>query len=156
MLDKSDVQMLASRLSERLSDFCPKRVVYLETGGEPVGKAVARQLNLPSQGLDISYPASRIEWPWLKALLWPLKELIYRMTVPSIRSPLGQMPKSERLVLIDDSAGTGRTLRVALDALRELGIDESLVRVAVIRCGKRARSLVDYFEIGERVLFKGR
>ena len=158
VLGQSDVQELASRLATRLSDFEPKQVLYLKRGGERVGKEIARILGLPSQGLDICYPVSRIERTWLSALIWPLKELIYRMAAPTIKNSLNSIsiPITERLALVDDSAGTGRTLRIALDALRGLGVDESLIRVAVIRCGKRARSLVDHFEIGEPVLFRGR
>ncbi len=156
MLDEIEVNRLASRLAIKLAPFAPTRVIYIENGGQTVGEAIARDLCLPATGVDIGYPVSRVGRALPRNLLFPVKELAYRLTSPRLRQPLPPLPAGERLALVDDSASSGKTVQIALLALKDMGIGKESIEVAVIRCGRRARSYVDHFEIERPVLFVGR
>lgn len=152
----SEAQIEAgARLAERLSAFAPGAVFYVREGGAAVGRAIAGRLSVPAFGIDVRYPWRRaIDGlpAALRPALWPLKELAYRALDPRPgRAGPDAFPPFERAVLVDDTASSGRTLRVALEALRSRGIPREALRVAVIRCGPRARGQVDVFLTGERI-----
>ena len=158
-ISKTDVHKLACKLSRRLMPFAPELVVYIEQGGKTVGLAIARELGVPALGLDISYPLSRKmnRAPQLiQGLLWPAKELVYRLSSPRLNSTFTGMEKGKRVALVDDSASSGRSLKAALSTLEHAGIDRSQIQVAVIRSGSRAHQFVDYFELSQPVLFVDR
>lgn len=156
LIDETEAARLASRLARKLASFSPKRVIYIENGGRTAGEAVARALEIPASGLDIGYPMSRFGRASTRFLLLPIKELAYRLTSPRLRHAVPPFPSGERLALVDDSASSGKTLRAAFRVLRQMGVDNELIKVAVIRCGKKARPYVDHFEVAEPVLFVGR
>ncbi|MCP4600557.1 MAG: hypothetical protein GY847_08510 [Proteobacteria bacterium] len=154
-----DVQGLAIDLACRLAPMKPDVVLYLEKGGRAVGLTVAGELKVPAIGLDISYPLSRLlnkAPPVAQIAAWPVKEIIYRLASPRLNKPLAELANVGKVALVDDSASSGRSLKVAFNALRAAGICRCDIRVAVIRCGPRARSIVDHFEVTQPVLFVGR
>jgi hypoxanthine phosphoribosyltransferase len=157
-LDPSAQRRLALDLLPRLRPFSPQAVVFIRRGGETAGRAIAEELGVPALPLDIRYPATRLieraPGP-LAIVLLAAKELLYRATRPSPGSHRAQdlPPPGTRVLLVDDSASSGRTVRVALQTLAGAGIDRRSVRVAVIRCGPRARGRVDHFAVAERLFF---
>jgi hypoxanthine phosphoribosyltransferase len=122
----------------------------LQRGGQIPGQALADELGLPASGLDIRYPLSRLldrSPSWARPALFAFKELAYRATPPSAdpttADPLP--PSGTRVILFDDSASSGRTIRLALEVLEQGGIPREDIVVAVLRCGPRARGLVDHY-----------
>ncbi|MBW2277316.1 MAG: phosphoribosyltransferase [Deltaproteobacteria bacterium] len=149
---------MAQSMAGQLADFDATALIYLRDGGQAPGQTLARELGLPASGLDIRYPLSRVldKAPgWLRPTLLVVKELTYRMTAPkpapSDEEPLP--PSGTRVILFDDSASTGRTIRTALKILATQGIPRECVCVTVLRCGSRARPLVDHFAMSRRVSF---
>lgn len=156
ILDEKLVRQLAKKLAHMLAGFDPQLVVYIENGGSEAGLAVASELGIPSAALDLSYPASRFfdrSSPSLKVLSGSVKEILYRTTRPRLNSRPFGIPVGVRVALVDDSASTGRTVDAAMEVLTEMGVDRDMVRVAVLRCGPRARHVVDHFIRGDRVRF---
>ncbi|MCP4679510.1 MAG: hypothetical protein GY854_29275 [Deltaproteobacteria bacterium] len=154
-----DVQRLSRKLAKRLAPFAPDIVVYVEQGGAVIGQEVARELMISAIGLDISYPLSRLlnrAPSAVKLAAWPIKELVYRLASPGLRTAIGGIDATYRVALVDDSASTGRSLQVAVRTLEAAGIERRNIEIAVIRCGSRARSIVDHFETEQPVLFVGR
>lgn len=82
---------------------------------------------------------------WARPLLFAVKELAYRATAPETdRQTTDPLPEAgTRVILFDDSASSGRTIRRALEVLDRHGISRDRVAVAVLRCGPRAREVVD-------------
>ena len=159
LLAGEDLQRLSRNLARRLAPFAPDIVVYVEQGGAMIGHEVARELIVPAIGLDISYPLSRLlnRAPTaVRLAAWPIKELVYRLASPGLRTAVGEIDTASRVALVDDSASTGRSLQVAVRTLEAAGIERGNIQIAVIRCGSRARSIVDHFETERPVLFVGR
>lgn len=157
-IDRREACRMARSMSGQLADFDARALVYIRDGGQAPGQTLARELGLPARGLDIRYPMSRVldtTSSWLHPPLLAVKELAYRMTEPrpepSSEEPLP--PTGTRVILFDDSASSGRTIRAALQILAARGIPRESVCVAVLRCGRRARPLVDHFAISRRVSF---
>jgi len=157
-IDRAEARRLASSMAARLAAFDAGALVYVKDGGRIPGLALAGELGLPAVGLDIRYPLSRVLHdapPWLGIPLLAVKELAYRLTAPepgrAAEEPLP--PPGTRVILFDDSASSGRTIRAALSLLAARGIPRDSVRVAVLRCGPRARPLVDCFGLSRRVRF---
>jgi hypoxanthine phosphoribosyltransferase len=155
-LGRSEAKDLAQSLAPRIAGFSPTTVVFLGQGGAAAGEALASSLGVPAAMLDVRYPLSRVlarVGPLSRAFLLPLKELAYRLTRPAHRGVLPDLGPDPRVALIDDSASSGRTLRIALETLAGLGVPRERVCVAVLRCGPRARGLVDVFALEEPVAF---
>jgi hypoxanthine phosphoribosyltransferase len=158
-LNQDAVERLARQLTRDVARFGPTAVIYVHRGGAVAGRALARALGIPCHRLDVRYPATRLlrRLPQpLAALAFPLKELSYRLTAPRVAAHVdGELPDPRsRVVLVDDSASTGRTIRAALAALEQRGFDRSRMRVAVIRCGTRARDVVNWFALDDPVRFE--
>jgi hypoxanthine phosphoribosyltransferase len=134
-------------LAERARTFAPEAVLCVLTGGAEVGSAIAEALGVPMYGIDLRYRWSRLAAGAPAALrpgLWPLKELAYRIGRPRVAGEsIDALPRLERAVLVDDSASSGRTLRAAMEALERRGLGRGSLFVAAIRCGPRAKGLVD-------------
>jgi hypoxanthine phosphoribosyltransferase len=148
-IEKMNIARFGFSIAHKLESFCPDRIVYIARGGEALGKVVADELGLPLTELDLRYPVSRLissASPLFRLVLILFKEVAYRLTVPSTGQPMAPLSAGERVALIDDSASSGKTLRKAISILEDAGVDKSRIRVAVIRCGKRARSIVDFYE----------
>lgn len=159
IIDESERRDMTVRLARKIAPFGPSAIVYIEEGGERVGRDLARELGIPACGIDISYPMSRMlnrKPAPVRALLWPLKELVYKVGGPSANRPFGDPCGADRVVLVDDSASSGRTIAAALRMLERAGIGRSRIKTATLRCGIRARSLVDFFETEEPVLWGDR
>jgi hypoxanthine phosphoribosyltransferase len=151
---RSDILCAALRLAERLAPHRPTAVIYLERGGALLGKAIAQELEVPAWGLNICYPLSRAAPFPLSIFTLPLKEIAYRLTTPSRGPAKDAFLRFEGPVaLVDDSAATGRSLKLALETLRDHGVPRNAVKTAVIRCGKSARALVDYYELDDPAVF---
>ncbi|MDJ0765791.1 MAG: phosphoribosyltransferase [Myxococcota bacterium] len=157
-MKRRNIEDIAQRLAVRISHRPVQLVVYIEQGASGLGVAVAKALNVPVVGLDISYPLSRTlnRAPrFLRAMAWPIKEVTYRFTSPRRNASLPScLSDAYRIALIDDTASTGRTLKAAIRVLADAGIDRDRITTAVIRCGKQALPLVDCFETTDRVRFK--
>jgi adenine/guanine phosphoribosyltransferase-like PRPP-binding protein len=141
---------LARSLAGGLASHEARALVYLRRGGQVPGQALADELGLPASGLDIRYPVSRLldrAPAWARPALFAIKELAYRATHPRIDAvATDALPApGTRLILFDDSASSGRTLRRALEILASAGIPREKIAVAVLRCGRRARGLVDHY-----------
>ena len=124
-------------------------MIFIREGGAFLGASIAEHLVLPAFGLDLHYPLRRridgLALP-LRASLWPFKELVYRFARPRLApESLDALPEIRRAILVDDTASTGRTIRAAVEALEVHGIPRSSIRVAVLRCGERAKREVDVF-----------
>jgi hypoxanthine phosphoribosyltransferase len=140
----------ARGLARELGGFGAVGVVCLSRGGEVPGRVIAEVLGLPLFPLDVRYPISRLleRVPaWQRPLLFLFKEACYRLghpaSAPDAGSSLPTPGPADRLLLVDDSASSGRTLREALLVLAGRGWPRDRIRVTVLRCGSRARSLVD-------------
>jgi hypoxanthine phosphoribosyltransferase len=142
----------ALELVPRLAAFDPAAIVYVASGGRLPGTVVAEALGLPLHGLDIRYPFSRLASrvpPAVRALAWPVKEILYRLGEPRTRGDGGSLPApGTRVILIDDSASSGKTISVAVAELARNGLERRDVLVAVLRCGRRARGVVDVYGTG--------
>lgn len=151
-----ELQQLTARLAAAVRAERPEVVVYIERGGEPVGRGIAATLGIPAQGLAVRYPASPVleRLPaTLRTALWPLKELLYRAAPPQTAATAvpPSLPARARMLLVDDTASSGRTLDLALRVLADAGHPRERVVTAVIRCGSRARPVVDFHLLEERV-----
>ena len=152
----SEAQAAAGgELAARVAGFDPGAVIFVRDGGTALGLAIAGALSLPAFGIDAHYPLrralDRLPAP-LRTALWPIKELLYRALGPRLDgSGLDRLPPFDRAVLVDDTASSGRTLRLARAALESRGVRRESLRVAVIRCGARARGQVDVFLTEDRV-----
>ena len=155
VIGEAAVYRAARHLADTLTPFAPTTVLYIASGGEMLGREIAARLGISVDALDIRYPASRVRDNWARRLVFPFKEVLYRLSRPTIRSKSAlRLTQDARIVLVDDSAATGRTLRVALAALQASGIPRERVRTAVFRKGSGASDLVDCFETTERVRFE--
>lgn len=157
-VDRATSTRLARELAGPLTGFEPEAVVFIRCGGEAPGLAIADELGLPARGLDVRYPLSRLIERAPRALrpaLLAVKELAYRAAPPRAADERDcRLPVAgTRVVLVDDSASSGRTVRAALAILDAHGIPRRSVRVAVVRCGPRAQPLVDAYALTERVVF---
>ena len=150
----ADLRTAAATFAESLRYFSPTRVIYIETGGTRLGKHLAAALAVPCEGLDIRYPHSRRRSPIARSLLFPIKELLYRVQTPTV----GDRQKrtgltDDRIVLVDDSASSGRTLRLALSLLEKQGIPRRRIRTLVYRRGRSAAKETDLFHTDRPVHF---
>jgi len=155
-LDGRETAGLARSLAPRLAGLGARALVYLGQGGQEPGLELADALGLPACRLDIRYPLSRIidgAPAWSRPALFAIKELAYRATMPGpTPAGAGELPEpSTRVILFDDSASSGRTIRTALRVLAEHGIPRECVTVAVLRCGRGARAVVDHYATAARV-----
>ena len=139
----TDLNTLASIVAEHQ----PRALYYIATGGRELGTALAQRLSVPAIPLEISYPLSgplRRLPRWVAASLWPVKEITYKFTAPRSRCEFSRLETNGPIVLVDDSASSGKTLSLALDELNKHEITGDRVIRVVGRCGRRARELVDY------------
>ncbi len=150
LLLRRDVIRLARQLAMKLAERRPTMVIYLERGGRQVGRTIAQTLDIPVTGLDLRYPLSRLPFPF-SLLAFPIKEIGYRLTAPSVTGSTDAIPAGP-VALVDDSASTGRSLTRALETLTGYGVSAPNITTAVIRCGPKARSLVDFYLLAEPVI----
>jgi len=146
---KINKQVIEEKLEklEKLPLIDPyKHLFYIDTGGREFGCMIANSLNINATALDIRYPFSRLlaKTPFLlRPLLWIFKEIVYRATIPSTKEGCKQILCESPVILVDDSASSGKTLEMAIDKLKGYGLNRSDITVVVLRCGKSARHLVD-------------
>jgi hypoxanthine phosphoribosyltransferase len=154
LIFREDLLRAAGRLAECLAPHRPIAVIYLERGGMLLGRTIAERLEVPALGLNICYPLSRMERFPFSLFTLPFKEIAYRLTAPSLMPAEDLTPSlGGSVALVDDSAATGRSLELALETLQDCGVARAAVKTAVVRCGTRARSLVDYYELDEPAVF---
>ncbi len=150
------METMAGALVAQLADFDPQAVVYIHSQGHFSGEVLARSYGADLFKLDLRYPFSRvlasIPRPFLIPL-WPLKELMYKVSAPSLKGAAQLPSPGVRITLVDDSASSGRTIRMALSILEDNGHKRKDIRVAVLRCGGRAQELVDHYVTGNPVIF---
>jgi hypoxanthine phosphoribosyltransferase len=149
------VRAAGRELAARARAFSPDVVLCVLEGGAAVGREVGLALGVPTLGLDLSYGWSRLlsraPAP-LRLALWPLKEIAYRISGPRLGAgAVDALPRGGRAVLVDDTASSGRTLRAAFEALEPRGLPRAALFVAVIRCGARAKPLVDAYVTDDRL-----
>lgn len=148
---------MALELIESVRDFDPDAIYYIETGGQNPALVLGEALGLEPRGIDLRYPLSRVLERGGRALglaLFPFKEIAYRLTSPAAGAPPVEPQPGARIALVDDSASSGRTLRAAIRELAAAGVSRDRIIVAVLRCGARARSIVDVSVTGERLIFQ--
>ncbi len=131
-------------LTRQLGDFVPDVVVYIERGGRALGEALARCYGVSASPLDIAYPLSRLPHSVLRGLVFPIKEIAYRLTGPRLHSPFGMqdVDATADVLLVDDTASSGKTLQRAREALWFNG-HRGEIRVVVARAGKRVAPKID-------------
>lgn len=159
VVSKPEMCDTARDLKPRVLKFAPDTVVYIEEGGKTFGLAIAKELGIPAVGVDIGYPLSsslNSKKRAVRVLAWPLKELVYKFSKPTLRKKMDDTRKLGRVLLVDDSASSGRSIETAVAYLGSRGVDRCEITIAVFRCGSKAKSLVDFFETAEPVLFAGR
>jgi adenine/guanine phosphoribosyltransferase-like PRPP-binding protein len=133
----------------KIKSASPQAVIYVHSGGYAAGKTLSGQLKLPLLPLDIRYPLSRFmsRFPLLAPLCWLIKEVVYRLTRPSL-SPNGfhlpALHRSRSVVLVDDRVSSFRTMTRCLEALETAGIERTDVIIVTKRCSNKSRHLVDY------------
>lgn len=155
IIRSNDIIEMAGILASTLAPFFPEMIVYLEQGGTLLGTTIADLLDVPARGLNISYPLGRLNAlpRALRPLAWPIKEISYRLGTPRLQGPFNDIDiPPKRVGLIDDTASSGQSIALALSVLRIHGIDRSRVRIAVLRCGKKARKFVDHYLMEHPVL----
>ncbi len=135
----------AEYLVKSLQSFSPQKVIYIETGGKNLGQELAKLLGIELQSLDVRYPFSRIKSPFLKAVLFIAKEALYKLTSPSINKTCEvKVNSQDRILLVDDTASSGKTLSLAIEHLKSFGVSREKIKTAVMRCGKKASCVVDF------------
>jgi hypoxanthine phosphoribosyltransferase len=129
----------------KLSGFKNSIVVAIAEGGIPLGLAASEFLKTALIELNIRYPLSRLSAraPFLKPVLWPFKELIYKMTSPSWQGSLPVLKREDKILLIDDTVSSGKTVNCALEVLKKKGIKQKNITVATYRAGKKGKKMVD-------------
>ena len=132
-------------LIEQLEGFAPDAVLFIERGGRPLGEALAQRYHVPAIGIDVAYPLSRLSHRTIRWMAFPVKELAYRLTSPRLISEtddLSHIDTAANLLIVDDSASSGKTLGVVRKELASMGhLGQN--RVAVGRLGRRAVPWVD-------------
>jgi adenine/guanine phosphoribosyltransferase-like PRPP-binding protein len=132
----------------KIKSASPQAVIYVHSGGYAAGKTLSDQLKLPLLPLDIRYPLSRFmsRFPLLAPLCWLIKEVVYRLTRPSLSRNGFRLPtlhRSRSVVLVDDRVSSFRTMTRCLELLKEVGIDRSRIIIVTEHCSDKSRHLVD-------------
>ncbi|MBN2801575.1 MAG: phosphoribosyltransferase [Deltaproteobacteria bacterium] len=140
----------------KLKEINPKGVVFIANGGRTAGVTLSKILGLPLFCVDIRYPLSRLmdrRNIFIKGFLWLFKELIYRVTTPErsgdcpgLLNQKEELPfkPGERVILVDDSVSSGRTIKMALVLLEEKGLLRGDIFIATQRCSRSSEELVDF------------
>lgn len=138
--------------NERASDLY---LVAIPNGGVPLARLLAQNLRALS---DLDLPVGILDTTLYR------DDLSRRGERPKLR--LTEMPSAvdEKLVvLVDDVASTGRTIRAAMDALMDFGRPRAVQVVALVDRGHRELPIrVDYVgkniptAVSERVVLRGR
>ncbi len=142
-------------LAKKLKEFQPQIIVYIENGGRIVGETISEEMHLPLFSLDIRYPFSRLmdKTPWaLRPLLLFSKEIFYRFSSPTLSPKRIDIASTNKIALVDDSASSGKTLKIALDILKQNCFESCNIQTAVVRCGKRALPIVDHYALMKRAI----
>lgn len=156
-LSTEEQTSMARSLVHRVRAFAPEALVYVHSGGLHAATIIGGELGLPLYPLDLRYPLSRLSARFpapFGALLWPAKEIVYRLTSPSGYFTDTFLSPGSRVALVDDSASSGRTLKKAIGLLASRGIRRADIFVAVLRCGHGSLREVDAWVTDERVVFQ--
>ena len=134
----------------KLREFNPSSIVYIATGGELLAQELASNLTLPLFSFDIRYPYSRFieKVPlFFMPVFWLFKEIIYRISTPVLKRNLFQGHIKNKIevpvILVDDSIGSGKTVKIALDELYSLGIMRNDIYIITLKCSKKREYLAD-------------
>ncbi len=134
----------------KLREFNPVSIVYIATGGELLALELASNLSLPLFSFDIRYPYSRFieKVPlFLRPVFWLFKEIIYRISNPALKKNILYDHTNNQiagpLILVDNSIGSGKTVKIALDELYRLGIMRNDIYIITLKCSKKREHLAD-------------
>ncbi|MFB2882189.1 bifunctional pyr operon transcriptional regulator/uracil phosphoribosyltransferase PyrR [Floridanema aerugineum] len=122
------VNRMTSQVVERCLDLSKLALLGIQTGGVPLARLMAKQINLleqievPVGALDITFYRDDLDRIGMRA---PLKSDI----------PFDVSGKT--IVLVDDVIYKGRTVRAALNAVIEYGRPESIFLAVLVDRGHR-------------------
>lgn len=122
------VNRMTSQVVERCLDLSKLALLGIQTGGVPLARLMAKQINLleqievPVGALDITFYRDDLDRIGMRA---PLKSDI----------PFDVSGKT--IVLVDDVIYKGRTVRAALNAVIEYGRPESIFLAVLVNRGHR-------------------
>lgn len=182
-VDQGCLDDLCQDLVERTRDFCPDLVIGIATGGEVVARAMlpffddepailAIRLQRPGTQVKRLVRADlllgRLPRRVVDVMRWfevEYRELAFRVTrratAPSIRSPRDQVvldllapaQDARRILVVDDTVDSGRTLGLAVDLVRSVSPD-AVVRTAVLTSTWRRPPLVPDYLLFARTLLR--
>ena len=154
-IKEEKIRQHSKALAEKLKEFQPEIIVYIENGGRIVGETISKDMHLPLYSLNIRYPFSRLmdrAPSALRPLLLLSKEIFYRFSTPGLLPPKKAIISAKKIVLVDDSASSGKTLRTAIGFLKKHQGKSCQIKTAVVRCGKNAIPIVDYYSLIKRAV----
>ncbi|HEV8073875.1 MAG TPA: phosphoribosyltransferase [Opitutaceae bacterium] len=152
----AELPALARELADRVraAKFQPDLIVYVETGARLLAwelcrelgvKAVAVEAARPGRGLkQVFAPMASVLPRWAsQGLRWAEERLgVHRLTPRQVVLPPGAAWRDRSVLLVDDAADTGRTIKAVRAALQ----DAAQVRTAVLGATTPAAlAVVDFF-----------
>ncbi len=159
-IELKDIEPLTCALWDRLTsaNFHPDLVIYLETGARLIAASFHKTTGIPAIPLTIrrsgSSSKARVS-SLLAALPIPLQDLLRKlesrstMTASNVRiitaAPMVNLLQNKILIL-DDAADSGESLRLARQWAIDMGADESKIKFATIAVTQPdAKQLVDFW-----------
>ena len=157
-----EIVQLSKELAQKVRDCQPECVISIERGGYFIGEIIAKELGLPHHSIKIKRWHSKIP-PYGHSLVRFIRydlpspfNRICRYVVNHLIDLINNKTKLEvtqnsndeidlnaRILLIDDDVGrTGRTMRSALDCLKQKGFKH--ITTAVIQNENKEAFIADY------------
>ena len=124
-LSFNDIDNLVQNIADDVvqDDFKPDCIVGILRGGKYPAKKLAEILDLPYEFADVARSRDKIWGIEIRDIMF-ISKLMKTQIYPTIRDFSGNIDGYERILIIDDDCGSGVTLDVAEEILREHGAKE--------------------------------
>lgn len=156
----AELPALARELADRVrrAKFQPDLIVYVETGARLLAWELCRELGLKAVAVEAARPGRGIKQAfaplaarlprWVnKGLRWAEERLgVHRFTPRQVILPPGVVWRNRSVLLVDDAADTGRTIKAVRMALQGCQDPPAQVRTAVLGATTPAAlAVADFF-----------
>jgi len=128
----------------RKSEFKPDLILAIEKSGVHVAEIIARELGIPTERITINRPVSKKKKSGRtpKAVIEVIKLFQKPVVVKSEKSSL----KGQRVLIIDNSVSSGKTIELAKQILASRGVNTANIQVASLYYLKsRKKTPPNYF-----------